>query len=153
MCRPRRICNSGLIALWLTKHRRQSKIWLYIFGGAKPLIPAAYAYLADNFLTLSSHSITQLYMVSQHNVMTNELLSYKDQSSLITVRCHQSYKRVRVVVFSCSDLTLVTLLLVTLYCIPVFDQAGCTHRQTTQHTHPVPVYSVHWCSLCSLVTQ
>jgi len=38
------IFNSGLIALWLSKHRRQSKIWPYTFGGLapKPLIPAAY---------------------------------------------------------------------------------------------------------------
>ena len=29
----RRIFNSGLIALWLSKHRRQSKFWPNIFGG------------------------------------------------------------------------------------------------------------------------
>jgi len=35
----RQIFNSGLIALWLSKHRSQSKIWPYIFGGLSPPSP------------------------------------------------------------------------------------------------------------------
>ena len=35
----RQFFNSGLIALWLSKHRRQSKIWPYIFGGLSPQVP------------------------------------------------------------------------------------------------------------------